>query len=103
MGEMFHVQGPRGPGTQEQGVGGPVRDEDLLGPDGSVAVHVPQDGEHLLQDLLGGHTADGVVELPPDGAEEDVGSPGEISTPGLHVLPGLEPAKIFQHSEALDQ
>ena len=50
-----------------------------------------------ISDLLR-HLAYPVVELPHDGAEENVGAPGEVATPRLHVLPGLEPAphlKIF--------
>ena len=42
--------------------------------------------------LLLRHPAEPVVEVPHDGAEEDVGAAGEVAAPGLHVLPGLEPA-----------
>ena len=87
---LVHSYWPVGVGTEEEGVGVPVRYEDVLWRDCLVSVHLLQHPEQLLLHLLLGHAADGVVVVPQHRAQQDVRPLGEIFPSRLQILPGLE-------------
>ena len=87
---LVDANGPVRVGAEEERIGVPVRNQNVLRADGSTAVHFPQHLVQLLHHLLLGHGADLIIEGPHNGAEEEVSASLEIFPPGLQVLPNLE-------------